>query len=102
MTPVMPMTALAEGEMAACVVEGLQMLVCHVKGQYYAIENRCSHAGTKLSAGRLRGYELSCPLHRATFDIRTGAPLCAPATESIAWYPVTLVHGKVNVSVNLR
>ena len=99
MVPVLSLAALAEGEMAACEVAGKEILVCHVEGQFYAISNRCSHAGQKLSLGKLRGFELSCPLHRATFDVRTGHPLKAPASEAIARFPVTLAEGKINVTV---
>jgi len=97
--PVMPMTALGEGQMMACTVAGQELLIANVDGQYYALSNLCSHAGQRLSLGRLRGHELSCPLHRAAFDIRTGAPLSAPATESLKRYPVTLAGGKVNVTL---
>lgn len=99
MVPVMPLAALAEGEMAACVVAGKEILVCHVEGQFYAVSNRCSHAGQLLSSGRLKGFELSCPLHRAVFDVRTGQALKAPASEAIARFPVTLDQGKINVTV---
>jgi nitrite reductase/ring-hydroxylating ferredoxin subunit len=94
------MTALADGEMKACVVQGIDVLICHVDGRYYAVGNACSHAGQKLSTGQLDGFELHCPLHRASFDIRTGAALAAPATTAISSYPVTLSGGKVNAAVS--
>ena len=99
MTPVMSMAALADGEMALCRVNGAEVLVCNVSGQYYAVANRCSHAGQALHTGRLDGYALKCPLHRAAFDVRTGGSLGGPATEPIATYAVTLAGGKVNVTV---
>jgi len=98
----MPMTALGEGQMMACSVAGEELLIVHVEGQFYAVSNRCSHAGQRLSGGRLIGFELSCPQHRATFDVRTGVPLSAPATERLKSYPVTLAGGKVNVSMGHR
>jgi nitrite reductase/ring-hydroxylating ferredoxin subunit len=93
------MTALGEGQMTACTVAGQELLIANVEGQYYAVSNICSHGGQRLSAGRLRGFELRCPLHRATFDIRTGAALSAPAREGLRSFPVLLSGGKVNVAV---
>ena len=95
----MSMAALAEGEMLACKVAGEEVLICHVEGQFYAVSNLCSHAGQKLSGGRLRGFEVSCPLHRARFDVRSGVALGAPATEALKRYEVTLADGKINVHV---
>ena len=96
----MPMAALAEGQMMSCVAGGEELLIAHVDGQYYAVSNICSHGGQRLSGGRLAGYEVHCPLHRAAFDVRTGAALCAPAREGLKRYPVTLAGGKVNVTLS--
>ena len=99
MQPVMPMTALGEGQMVACRVGDQELLIANVDGQYYAVSNLCTHAGQRLSGGGLNGFELRCPMHRATFDIRTGIPLSAPATRPLKRYPVTLTGGKIAVSV---
>jgi len=99
MPAVIPIAALADGEMTLCRVGATEVLVCHVQGQYYAVESRCSHAGQPLIGGRLDGFKLRCPLHRASFDIRTGQPLGAPASEPIRTFPVTLGGGKVTVDV---
>ena len=99
-TPLMHMAALAEGQMTTCVVAGEELLIANVDGQFFAVSNLCSHAGQRLSGGRLRGHELRCPLHRATFDIRTGAALTAPASAPLRCYPITLSGGKVNVELS--
>lgn len=99
MQPVLPVAALGEGQMVACRVGSQELLIAHVEGQYYALSNLCTHAGQRLSGGRLNGFELRCPLHRATFDIRTGLPLSPPATERLKSYPVTLTGGKIAVSI---
>jgi len=93
------MTALGEGDMVACDVDGVSVLICRVDGEYYAVANRCSHASQPLATGRLWGCELTCPLHGARFDVRTGQALSAPATEPIRTFPVTLDKGKVCVAV---
>ena len=100
MEAVLPINALAEGGMTVCRVRGLEILVCRVEDEYYAVSNFCSHAGQRLSTGRLRGFELSCPLHRAVFDVRSGAPLRAPAMTALTLYPVLIAGGKINVRVD--
>lgn len=81
--------------MTACRVGGEELLVACVDGGYFAVTNFCSHAGQRLSSGRLNGYELSCPLHRARFDIRSGAVLHGPAMEALRRYTVIVEGGKL-------
>ena len=97
MIPVLPMTALTEGEMTATRVGGEEVLIVNVYGQYYAVSNLCSHAGRPLMGGTLRGFELTCPAHGATFDVRTGAAIGAPAETGLKRYGVALEAGKVNL-----
>lgn len=94
------MAALGEGDMAVCQVDGVELLICQVRGSYYAVSNHCSHAGQTLAGGKLRGHTISCPLHGATFDVRTGECLAAPATRPIKSFPVTLERGKVLVTID--
>lgn len=100
MKPVVSMTALADGEMIACDVDGVDVLLCKVAGQHYAVSNHCSHARQTLVTGKLKGYEISCPLHGARFDVRDGRCLAAPATRPISTFAVTLEGGKVHVTVS--
>lgn len=97
--PLVSIADLAEGEMVAGQVAGQDVLLCLVHGQFYALENRCSHAQQKLSSGRLSGHEVRCPLHGARFDVRSGACTRAPATAPIKTFPVTLEGGKVCLTI---
>jgi len=91
--------ALGEGKTMAAKVDGVDVLVCNVEGQYYAVHGQCSHARQALSSGRLRGHSIICPLHGARFDVRSGDCLAAPAQRPIQTFPVTLEGGKVWVDV---
>jgi 3-phenylpropionate/trans-cinnamate dioxygenase ferredoxin subunit len=76
------------------------VLVVHAKdGNVHAVHNVCSHAYARLDEGRLRGTRVICPLHGASFDVRTGAVLGAPATVPLASYPVRVVDGRIEVQV---
>ena len=88
-----------EGGLKVVRVDDEPVVVFHVGGQYYALADRCSHARQPLHGGRLRGYEITCPLHGARFDIRTGQCLAAPASAPVQTFPVSIESGKVSVSV---
>ncbi len=54
-------------------VEGTEVVVFRVGGDFFALENLCPHQ--HLSAfhrGHLSGYTVTCPMHGWSFDVRTG------------------------------
>ena len=67
-----PAAAVPEGGKQACSADGLDVLLCNVEGTIYALENRCSHAASRLDIGKLKGHTIGCPLHGARFDVRDG------------------------------
>jgi 3-phenylpropionate/trans-cinnamate dioxygenase ferredoxin component len=76
---------------------GTSIVVFNVAGQYYAIEDRCSHDDEALSNGKVKGCEIICPRHQARFSLLTGAALSPPAYEPIATFPVRVADGRVQV-----
>lgn len=78
-------------------VEGVAMAVFNVDGQYYAIEDLCTHEAETLSNGRLIGTEIICPRHASRFSLVTGEALSPPAYEPIAVFPVRVRDGMVQV-----
>ena len=99
LTPVLSMAQVAEGDVIPVRVGQQDVLVGMVEGQYFAVSAFCSHARQNLATGRLRGFELSCPLHGARFDVRTGACTRGPAEVAIERFPVVLEGGKVCVDI---
>ena len=81
-------------------VNGVDVLVCQVEGQYYALSDLCSHARQALSKGRLAGHLVRCPLHGARFDVRSGACMSPPASQPVKTFPVVVEGGKVCISVS--
>lgn len=67
-------------------------------GQVYAIDDICTHEYALLSQGFIEGCTIECPLHQATFDIRTGKCLAAPATVDLHFYSVRIEGNDVYVS----
>jgi 3-phenylpropionate/trans-cinnamate dioxygenase ferredoxin subunit len=87
---------LQEGEKRSLSAGDTQVLVCRVNGALFAVEDLCSHANTALCGGRLSGYLITCPLHSAQFDVRTGKHQGPPAHRGIRSFPVTETpHGAV-------
>jgi 3-phenylpropionate/trans-cinnamate dioxygenase ferredoxin subunit len=64
-------------------------LVRAENGEYYAINDVCSHGQVSLSEGEVDGTTLECWLHGSTFDLRTGEPTGLPAVRPVPTYPVT-------------
>lgn len=64
---------LTPGSFRAVRTGEFDVLVVNLAGKFFAVENRCSHADSTLDGGRLRMGRISCPLHGAMFDVRTGA-----------------------------
>lgn len=91
---------IAAGTFATFELAETAVVVCNVKGEFYAVENRCSHALATFDEGRLRGFRLMCPRHGASFDVRDGCVKGAPATQSIGSYPCRVVDGRIQVAVD--
>ncbi len=90
---------IAEGRMHACEIEGRDVVVCHSREGWFALDNVCSHAYARMHEGRLRGCRLICPLHGASFDVRDGSVLGAPATAPLATHRLRIVDGQVEVAL---
>lgn len=95
---VAPADELANGAMRAVKAGGKDVLLANVGGEFYAVDGICSHALGYLDEGVLAGYTIHCPLHRGSFDVRTGAPLSAPATIPLRCYPVKVEAAHVFVA----
>jgi 3-phenylpropionate/trans-cinnamate dioxygenase ferredoxin subunit len=80
-------------------VEGLRIAVFNVDGQFYAVDDTCTHAEASLSEGDIDGATVTCPLHGAEFDLVTGAVLAPPAEKSITVYKVHVVGEEIQVEL---
>ena len=61
-----------EGEPKRVRVEGTDVLVAMVNGNFYAIGDECTHRGCSLSEGTLEGTIVTCSCHGSKFDITNG------------------------------
>ena len=71
-------------------VEDRIVVLFKVGGEFFCIDDVCTHDGGPLSEGRLDDHAIACPRHGAKFDIRTGKALTMPATVDTAAHEVTV------------
>ena len=81
-------------------VEDRLVALFHVGGQFYAIDDVCTHDGGPLGEGELHGYEIACPRHGARFDIRDGRVLSMPATVPTVAHEVRVEGEDVMIRLN--
>jgi 3-phenylpropionate/trans-cinnamate dioxygenase ferredoxin subunit len=67
-----------------------RLAVCNVDGEFYAIEDVCTHDGGPLDQGELEGEEIECPRHGGRFDVRTGRATMMPAAMAVQTYAVRI------------
>jgi 3-phenylpropionate/trans-cinnamate dioxygenase ferredoxin component len=53
-------------------VQGNEIMLAKVGGNFYAIDNQCPHLKGNLSAGTLEGTIITCPRHASQFDVTDG------------------------------
>ena len=78
-------------------LDGVQVAVFNLEGEYFAIEDVCTHDGGTLTGGSVENGEIICPRHGARFSIRTGEALSAPAFESTTRFPLRVEEGRIQV-----
>ncbi len=88
---------LTSGQFRTADVDGVQIAVFNVGGAYFALEDVCTHDGGQLTGGFIDGDQVICPRHGASFCIRTGAALSAPAYEPTVRFPVRVDNGEIQV-----
>lgn len=78
-------------------VDDAIIAVYNLAGEYFAIEDVCTHDGGELASGEVENDTVICPRHGARFCIRNGKALTAPAYEDVPCFPVRLQEGKIQV-----
>ncbi len=91
-------------------LSGREIALFNIKGEYFALLNRCPHEGGPLCHGKLTslvesdrpgqykvsrpGEMLRCPWHGWEFDVRTGQSYCDPTKIKVRAYDVTVEPGE--------
>ena len=67
------------GKRVKISIDGRDILVANIGGEYFAIDDSCTHSGSSLSEGKLEGCTITCGWHAAQFDCKTGKLVKFPA-----------------------
>lgn len=78
-------------------VDERMVVLFHVGGEFFCLDDVCTHDEGPLGEGELADHAIACPRHGAKFDIRTGAALSMPATEPTLRHDVKVEDGVVYV-----
>jgi 3-phenylpropionate/trans-cinnamate dioxygenase ferredoxin subunit len=97
--PVCDLDELPEGERLFFDVGRNPIVIFNVGGDYYAIDDKCTHDDGPLGEGDLDDCEITCPRHGARFDIRTGDVLTLPAVMGVKSYPLRVEDGVLQIGV---
>ncbi|MDZ4821017.1 MAG: non-heme iron oxygenase ferredoxin subunit [Planctomycetota bacterium] len=71
-----------------------------VDGEFFALDDVCTHDGGPLAEGKLNNHWIACPRHGARFDIRTGQALSMPATQATVAHQVQVIGDDVFVKLS--
>ncbi|MCU0507339.1 MAG: non-heme iron oxygenase ferredoxin subunit [Anaerolineae bacterium] len=85
------------GEKKIYEVDGIEVVIVNLDGEYFCLEDVCTHDGGPLGEGELENGHIICPRHGARFDVRTGDALTLPAFEPAPTYQVKVENGDLYV-----
>lgn len=100
---VCPLDELAPGETKTVYLEGKMVGLFNVRGELYAINNRCTHARGPLSEGQVDAEECSvvCPWHYGKFDLRSGQAVDGVVNKPVDTYQVVVRDGMIRVGTKI-
>lgn len=101
------------GKRHVVTVKNRPIVIFNLKGELFAMLNRCPHQGAELSAGMVTGIAeadepgpvrcsrqgefVRCPWHGWEFDIRTGQAWCEPQRIAVKQFQVSVEPGSALV-----
>jgi len=88
-----------DGEMKEIEVNGQEVLLVKIQGEFYAVGAKCTHFGAPLADGVLHRGRLRCPWHQACFDAASGELEEPPALDALSKFDTRVEDGEVIVVV---
>src|SRR5215470_7466642 len=78
---------------------GLTLAVFNVDGEFYVLDDACTHGPGSLSEGYIEGDVVECNFHNGQFNIRTGEVVLPPCMIPMKTYLTSVENGKVVIEV---
>ena len=88
---------IAEGGRKLVRIDDSELAVFLLQGEYYALDDVCTHDGGPIAEGALEGDVIECPRHGAKFNVKTGAVLALPAISPVPTYAVRIEGDEIQV-----
>jgi nitrite reductase/ring-hydroxylating ferredoxin subunit len=73
--------------------------VYNLDGEFFCIDDVCTHGMAFLSDGEVDGTDIVCPWHEGTFDIKTGKATGAPCTIPLKTYKCVVEGDTVYIEI---
>jgi nitrite reductase/ring-hydroxylating ferredoxin subunit len=88
-----------EGRLKGFVADGRKYVAGRYKGQLFAMDGKCSHAGFDLIYGTVRDGMVICPAHGASFDVSDGKKVAHSGAKDLRVYIVSVEGDDVYVEI---
>lgn len=92
-------TEIPDGRGKLCEVGDRRIAVFHKDGQFYALDDTCTHLGASLAEGAVTADGVICPWHGALFGLEDGQCSGPPARGGVATYPCRIEGDDIIVEV---
>jgi len=89
----------APGSALKVEIGDLVLAVFNVAGEFYVIDDTCTHGPGSLSEGYIEDDVVECNFHNGQFNIKTGEVVSPPCMIPIKTYPVSVVDDRVTIEV---
>ncbi len=90
-----PVAEIGEGQSISVAVGRRMVAVVRSNGEFFAVEDICTHDGAELTGGTIEGDQIICPRHGARFCLRTGQAMTPPAYEPVRVFATKLEAGRL-------
>ena len=93
-------TEIEEGKLKAVTVEGIELMVTQLGGNFIVASRTCTHKNFDLTNGFYTDGYVTCTLHTSTFDLQdNGRAMNPPAKESLDLYETEIEADKLFILV---
>src|SRR5262252_2355635 len=75
----------------------LSLAVFNVDGEYYVMDDLCTHGPGSLSEGYIDGDVVECNFHNGQFNIKTGEVVAPPCMVPMKTYKTVVEDGRVMI-----